>query len=193
VDHVVAANGGLPWRAEDFEALATTVRREVEPAARRGVGAAGRIISMLQELGRRTEELSSRVVGVSSPVAVALDDVASQLADIAGPRFVSRAGLDRLADIERYLAAIERRLQKLPSDPRRDLSLAERAQALERRIDQAEAVAGADHAALDDVRWMVQELRVSFFAQALGTRAPVSEERIIRAIDLVASAKVDLA
>jgi ATP-dependent helicase HrpA len=96
---------------------------------------------------------------------------------------VSRAGLGRLADVERYLGAVDRRLEKLPTDPRRDLALTERAQALQQKLADAEAVAGADREALVEVGWMVQELRVSFFAQSLGTRTPVSEERISRAID----------
>jgi ATP-dependent helicase HrpA len=105
------------------------------------------------------------------------------LADIAGPRFVSRAGLDRLVDVERYLVAAERRLEKLPTDPRRDFALSQRAQALQQELVEAEAVAGADRDALADVGWMLQELRVSFFAQSLGTRTPASEERVSRAIE----------
>ncbi len=120
VDQVVAAEGGPPWSAAGFEALVAAVRQQVEPVARKGVVAAGRIISKLQELGRRTDELSARPAAPGSPVAAAIEDIAAQLAGIAGPRFVSRAGLGRLADVERYLGAIDRRLDKLPTDPRRD-------------------------------------------------------------------------
>jgi ATP-dependent helicase HrpA len=183
VDHVVAAEGGPPWRAADFDALVVAVRQQLEPVARKGVVAAGRIISRLQELGRRTGELSARATVAGSPIAAALEDIAAQLADIAGPRFVSRAGLGRLVDVERYLGAVDRRLEKLPTDPRRDLALTQRAQALQQKLAEAEAVAGADRDALVEVRWMVEELRVSFFAQSLGTRTPVSEERISRAIE----------
>ena len=183
IDQVVAASGGPPWRASDFDALVATVRQQVDQVARRGVVAAGRIVSKLQELGRRTGELSARATVAGSPIASALEDIAVQLADIAGPRFVSRAGLDRLADVERYLVAVERRLEKLATDPRRDLVLTGRAQALQQKLAQAEAVAGADRDALAEVAWMLQELRVSLFAQSLGTRAPVSEERISRAIE----------
>ena len=183
IDQVVASEGGPPWRAADFDALVTAVRQQVEPVARKGVVAAGRIISKLQELGRRTGELSGKATAAGSPIAAALADIAAQLADIAGPRFVSRAGLGRLADIERYLGAVDRRLEKLPTDPRRDLALTQRAQALQQKLDKAEAVPGADRDALVEVRWMVEELRVSLFAQSLGTRTPVSEERISRAIE----------
>ncbi len=183
IDQVVAASGGPPWRASDFDALVAAVRQQVDQVARRGVVAAGRIVSKLQELDRRTGELSARATVAGSPIASALEDIAVQLADIAGPRFVSRAGIDRLADVERYLVAVERRLDKLATDPRRDLVLTGRAQALQQKLAQAEAVAGADRDALAEVAWMLQELRVSLFAQSLGTRAPVSEERISRAIE----------
>jgi ATP-dependent helicase HrpA len=183
VDQVVAAEGGPPWRAADFDALVTAVRQQVEPVARKGVVAGGRVVSKLQELGRRSDELSARATAAGSPVAAALEDISAQLADIGGPRFVSRAGLGRLADVERYLVAVERRLEKLPTDPRRDLALTHRAQALQKKLVEAEAVAGADRDALVEVGWMLQELRVSLFAQSLGTRTPVSEERISRAIE----------
>ncbi|HUC13370.1 MAG TPA: DUF3418 domain-containing protein, partial [Acidimicrobiales bacterium] len=183
VDQVVASLGGPPWSATDFGALVTAVRQQVEPVARKGVVAAGRIISKLQELGRRTGELSAKATGPGSPIAAALEDVAAQLADIAGPGFASRAGLGRLADLERYLGAVDRRLEKLPEEPRRDLALTQRARALEEKLAGAEAAAGADRDALVAVRWMLEELRVSFFAQSLGTRVPVSEERISRAIE----------
>jgi ATP-dependent helicase HrpA len=183
VDQVVADDGGPPWQAADFDALVTAVRQHVEPVARKGVVAAGRVISKLQELGRRAGELSARAAAPGSPITAALEDIAAQLAEIAGPRFVSRAGLGRLADVERYLVAVDRRLEKLPTDPRRDLALTQRAQALQQKLAEAEAVAGADRDALVEVGWMLQELRVSLFAQSLGTRTPVSEERISRAIE----------
>jgi ATP-dependent helicase HrpA len=118
----------------------------------------------------------------------ALEDVIRHLARLGGSRFVSRAGLGRLPDVERYLTAIERRLDKLPATPRRDLDLAQRVQALQRRLDDAmitareEGPGPARLVALEEVRWMIEELRVSLFAQSLGTKAPVSEERVLRAI-----------
>jgi ATP-dependent helicase HrpA len=119
----------------------------------------------------------------------ALEDVVRHLARLGGARFVSRAGLGRLPDLERYLTGIERRLDKLPLAPRRDLGSAQVAQALQRRLDDTtiaarqEALPTACLVALEEVRWMIEELRVSLFAQSLGTRAPVSEERVLRAIE----------
>jgi ATP-dependent helicase HrpA len=84
---------------------------------------------------------------------------------------------------------MERRLDKLPENPGRDAA----SMAVARRAEQAyhEAVAdlpparrsGADVA---DVRWMLEELRVSLFAQTLGTQAPVSENRVLAVLDRLA-------
>jgi ATP-dependent helicase HrpA len=131
--------------------------------------------------------------GSAPAVRAALEDVVRHLARLGGPRFVSRAGLARLPDLERYLIAVERRLDKLPSAPRRDLDLARRVQALQRRLDDArtsaheEGLGTAGVAALEEVRWMIEELRVSLFAQSLGTKVPVSEERALRAIEAACS------
>jgi ATP-dependent helicase HrpA len=173
--------------------LVAAVRDDVEPAARKGVIAAGRIISKLQELGRRTEEMWATTASPTSAPALrtALEDVVRHLARLGGARFVSRAGLGRLPDLERYLNGTERRVDKLPLGPRRDLATAQSVQALQRRLDDAmisarqEGRGMACLVALEDVRWLIEELRVSLFAQSLGTKVPVSEERVRRAIEAV--------
>jgi ATP-dependent helicase HrpA len=190
LDQAIAAHGGPAWGPESFEALVAAARSDAEPAARKGVLVAGRIISKLAELGRQTEEMWAKTASPASAPALraALEDVIRHLARLGGSRFVSRAGLGRLPDVERYLTAIERRLDKLPATPRRDLDLAQRVQALQRRLDDAmitareEGPGPARLVALEEVRWMIEELRVSLFAQSLGTKAPVSEERVLRAI-----------
>lgn len=115
-------------------------------------------------------------------------DIKAQLEQLVYPGFVSAAGANRLADIERYLKAIERRLEKLPVDPNRDrlhtLTLAK----LE---GQYQEVLGKWPKGLPlneevkEIRWMLEELRVSFFAQQLGTRYPISEKRVQQALSSV--------
>ncbi len=159
--------------------------------------AVGRIILKLQALGRRGEELAARAKASpsanSSAIEAAIADIRQQLASLAGSGFVSKVGLDRLPDIERYLSGVDRRLEKLPAEPRRDFALTQRAQALERQLAEAMSVANQDGTnvdseeggrlqALEEARWMIEELRVSFFAQSLGTRVPVSEQKIMRLI-----------
>ncbi|MGA3221546.1 MAG: ATP-dependent RNA helicase HrpA, partial [Acidimicrobiales bacterium] len=137
LDQAITAHGGPAWGTVSFEALVTAVRADVEPAARKGVIAAGRIISKLQVLNGRTEDMWAATASPTSAPALrtALEDVVRHLARLGGARFVSRAGLGRLPDLERYLTGIERRLDKLPLAPRRDLGSAQVAQALQRRLD----------------------------------------------------------
>jgi ATP-dependent helicase HrpA len=85
---------------------------------------------------------------------------------------VTEVEAGRLPDLLRYLAAAERRLDKLPTEPARDADLMDRVQRLERDAD---VTPGGRR-----VRWLLEELRVSLFAQQLGTAERVSEERIRR-------------
>ena len=102
------------------------------------------------------------------------------------PGFVSATGAGRLADVERYLRAAARRLERLPNAPAPDLDRMRAVHELE--AEHARRLAGWPRgrplpAALREVPWMLEELRVSHFAQALGTRGQVSSKRIRRALE----------
>jgi ATP-dependent helicase HrpA len=119
------------------------------------------------------------------PPEAAESDMRAQLSGLIYPGFVTATGYRRLPHLTRYLRGIERRLDKLAENPARDAA----SMAIARRAEQAyrEAVAGLpaarrDDADVADVRWMLEELRVSLFAQTLGTQAPVSENRILAAL-----------
>jgi len=109
----------------------------------------------------------------------------AQLSGLIYPGFVAATGYRRLPHLTRYLRGIERRLDKLPENPARDAAN----MAIARRAEQACQQAVADLPAarrgqpdVTEVRWMLEELRVSLFAQTLGTQAPVSENRILTAL-----------
>lgn len=99
--------------------------------------------------------------------------------------FISSFGAQKIKDLIRYFNAVDRRLEKLRIDPNRDrLCILE--------LDKVEQLYKAEvkkvpkgvkmPQALEDIFWMQQELRVSFFAQTLGTPYPVSAKRVINAI-----------
>ena len=101
-------------------------------------------------------------------------------------RFRHRHRLPRLPDVERYLKAIERRLEKLPENPRRDVQRTEEIAEITaeyRALVDACRRASRSTEPLRRSGWMIEELRVSYFAQTLGTAYPVSEKRIYRAMD----------
>ena len=96
--------------------------------------------------------------------------------------FISESGIDKLDDIIRYLQGILRRLEKLPIDPNQDrLKLID----VNKANDALNALIGKQRQDLPlpeevaSCRWLIEELRVSLFAQNLGTSQPVSLKRIM--------------
>jgi ATP-dependent helicase HrpA len=109
----------------------------------------------------------------------------AQLTGLIYPGFVTATGYRQLAHLARYLQAMERRLDKLPENPARDaanMRVAQRAEQAYRQAAAELARTGPGGAALAETRWMLEELRVSLFAQTLGTQAPVSENRVLAAL-----------
>ncbi|WNG87439.1 ATP-dependent RNA helicase HrpA [Mycobacterium sp. ITM-2016-00317] len=123
--------------------------------------------------------------------AAAVADIRAQLARLVPPGFVAATGAARLGDLTRYLTAIVRRLERLPQAPVADRERMERVAAVQAEYDALRrALSPARAAAPDvaDIARMIEELRVSLWAQQLGTARPVSEQRIYRAIDAVSVA-----
>lgn len=120
--------------------------------------------------------------------AAAIADIRAQLARLVAPGFVAATGVTHLADLTRYLTAIGRRLERLPHGLGADRERMDRVAAVQDAYDELRrALSPARAAAPDvaDIARMIEELRVSLWAQQLGTPRPVSEQRIFRALDAV--------
>ena len=115
-----------------------------------------------------------QALGFESAVA----DVDAQLTQLMPPDFIAATPEPWLAQLPRYLKAIARRLERLPGHERRDMELARRiapyAAAWRKLAHSGERTPPA----AQRFRWMIEEFRVSLFAQDLGTRMPVSEKRL---------------
>lgn len=114
----------------------------------------------------------------------AVSDVKGQMENLVYPGFVAQTGYDQLVHIPRYLKAAQVRLTKLGPNLHRDNQLMLTVQDLEDSYDNAVKSLPASTIvpdALRRVNWMIEELRVSFFAQELGTAYTVSEKRIAKA------------
>ena len=138
-------------------------------------------------------EAEVRLQRATTPaLGAALADARGQFAGLVYPRFVSETGLRRLPDLVRYLRAISRRLDTAAQDPARDAGrtavVREVTEAYQRATEGLPPArrSGAD---VQSVRWMIEELRVSLFAQVLGTSGPVSDKRIHAALDRLADAR----
>ncbi len=107
-----------------------------------------------------------------------INDVLGQLQDLIYPGFIKDIELDRLRDYERYLKAIDVRLESLELDPKKDW---DRQQQVTPYWERYLAHLGGGHwytEALDDYRWAIEEYRVQLFAQAQGTAQKVSPKRL---------------
>ncbi|MCG9735150.1 ATP-dependent RNA helicase HrpA [Pseudoalteromonas shioyasakiensis] len=130
--------------------------------------------------------LNKRMKGrVDLTMITAHGDIKSQLQSLVFKGFVSQHGAAKMTDLIRYLKAIERRLEKLPVDPNRDRlcvleleKVAEQYQKLANKIPKGMPIPEE----ISAIFWMQQELRVSLFAQTLGTPYPVSAKRVLNAI-----------
>jgi len=143
-----------------------------------------------QELSRTVAEILVgyaavvRKLGAARSFAAAAADLEAQLQAMMTKHFVTATPAPQLRHLPRYLKAIELRLDKLRGDPSRDArKLAEFAplQQAWRRL--AAQRRGQQDPRLDELRWLLEELRVSMFAQELRTPTPVSVKRLQKALD----------
>ena len=129
--------------------------------------------SALERLGRIQTALPKL-----APAAAA--DIRAQLAWLVPAGFLLVTPWERLKEFPRYLQAIEQRIEKLARDARRDAQLAAEVAPLETRYrERVKVERGARAPGDDEFRWLLEELRVSLFAQQLKTRVPVSARRLI--------------
>jgi ATP-dependent helicase HrpA len=118
----------------------------------------------------------------SKPPKDVADDIGAQLQRLVPKQFLQATPQHALAHLPRYLKAVVLRLEKLRADPARDAARGAELRPLEQRFLRrlAEQRGSAD-ARLDDYRWLLEELRVSLFAQELRTPQPVSAKRLDKA------------
>jgi len=180
VDKLIDEHGGPTWQEAGYSKLHDKVRAELNDTV---VDIAKKVEQILTAVFNINKRLKGRV---DMSMALALSDVKAQLGGLVYKGFVTQNGWKRLSDTLRYLTAMERRLEKMPIDPHSDrarmLKIEKIQQAWSTWYNKLPAVRREDED-VKDVRWMIEELRVSYFAQQLGTPYPVSEKRIQQAMD----------
>jgi ATP-dependent helicase HrpA len=118
----------------------------------------------------------------SKPAREVVDDVQAQLQRLVEKQFLLKTPWPALQHLPRYLKAVVLRLDKLRADPARDQQRLAELRPLEQRyLRRLAELKGAAHARMDDYRWLLEELRVSLFAQELRTPQPVSAKRLDKA------------
>ena len=148
----------------------------------------GRLTLIANEIARSALNIlieyaaATRKLKDARPAKEIADDVQAQLNRLMPKRFVMLTPWAPLAHLPRYLKGVTLRLDKLRTDPARDaLRLAELRPIEQRYLRLLADRKGVVDARLDEFRWLIEELRVSFFAQELRTPQPVSVKRLEKA------------
>ncbi|MEU3503169.1 ATP-dependent RNA helicase HrpA [Streptomyces hundungensis] len=182
-DKLIADHGGPAWDEKSFRALYDKVRADLVDATVHTVNQVQQILAAWQACERRLKATNSLTLVAN------VADVRDQLAALVPPGFVTLTGLKRLPDLMRYLVAVDRRLQQMPTAVQRDTTRMAKVHEMQDEyawlLEQLPRGRPVPQQVLD-IRWMIEELRVSYFAHALGTAFPVSDKRIVKAIDAAA-------
>lgn len=179
VDKLIADFGGFVWDEAGFEKLRDFVRENLNEVT-------VDIAQKVEQILTLTYQLNQRLKGkMDFTMAFALSDIKSQLAGLVYQGFVQKSGYDRLPDLQRYLQAIDKRIDKLAQDVNRDRAAMLRVEQVQQAYQQLLAKLPKSKPISDEIaeiRYMIEELRVSLFAQQLGTKYQVSEKRVLGVI-----------
>jgi ATP-dependent RNA helicase HrpA len=182
-DAAVAALVPAPVRTRaEFDALRDRVAGALVPTTLDIVGRVEKVLGAFHEVQLALPDQPPPTQ------AEAIADIRAQLGRLLPAGFVTATGATHLADLTRYITAIGRRLDRLPHAADADRERMLRVHAVEDAYDEVVGALSPGRAAADDMRdiaRMIEELRVSLWAQQLGTSRPVSEQRIYRAINAI--------
>ena len=180
VDKLIADFGGFVWNEEGFNKLRDFVRENVNEVT-------VDIAQKVEQILTLTHQLNQRLKGkMDFTMVFALSDMKSQISGLIYQGFVQKSGYARLPDLLRYLQAIDKRMDKLAQDVNRDRAAMLRVEQVQQAYQQLLAKLPKSKPISDEVaeiRYMIEELRVSLFAQQLGTKYQVSDKRILNVIE----------
>jgi ATP-dependent helicase HrpA len=161
----------LPQDEAAFRARIEEGRTRLNLIAQEVARLAGTILTEYQAAARKLKD--------SKPAKDVADDIAAQLQRLVPKRFIASTPYPQLQHFARYLKAIVMRLDKLRGDPARDAARLAELRPLEQRYQRRLVeLKGQGDARLVEFRWLLEELRVSLFAQELRTPQPVSVKRL---------------
>ncbi|UEA17685.1 ATP-dependent RNA helicase HrpA [Pasteurella canis] len=179
VDKLITDFGGLVWNETDFDKLRDFIRENLNETT-------VDIAKQVEQILTLTYELNKRLKGkMDFTMAFALSDIKAQLNGLIYQGFVQKTGYARLNDLQRYLQGIDKRIDKLLQDVNRDRAAMLRVEQVNQAYQQLLAKLPKSKPHSDEVKeipYMIEELRVSLFAQQLGTKYSISDKRILNAI-----------
>ena len=178
-DRIVQEASELAWDASAFAALQSAARDRLGEMASETLAAATEVLHAATRVRLRIERAAADVTTASTR------DAEQHLARLVRAGFVCSAGTRRVPDLLRYVRGIEYRLDRLAEDVARDHRRMGEVRPLERRYAAFLASLTADRMtpAVVDLGWLLEELRISVFAQPLGANGAVSATKIRRELD----------
>ena len=181
INNIMERNGGIPWNEESFARLREVVRGELNNEALN-------VAKLIEQSLVKAHELRRLLKGnISFDLTRSYADMQQQLDGLIYKGFISACGMTHLKELPRYLQAALERLQRLQRDVVRDQMYL---RTIEYCQDEYHKALKSYHddlvpPELYEVKWMIEELRVSYYAQHLGVVGPISDKRVIAEIDRI--------
>lgn len=176
---LMIAHGGAVRTPEEFDAL----KAEIKPKV------AGEVRRIVVGLAPALVEYANMDAELQKWDGPAIDDMRSQLAFFLPKHAITLHGAGHLQHLPRYIEAMRIRLEDMRLDPDRDADRQEVVDEAKRYLERKMATLPANRRktrAYKDILWRIEELRVSLFAQRLGTPQPVSQRRVEKMVDKLA-------
>ncbi|WP_448565461.1 ATP-dependent RNA helicase HrpA [Thalassotalea ganghwensis] len=177
--HLIEQQEHLARNESEFIKLKDTVRQDICECVLDAALQVEQILNL-------THQINKKLKGkVSLEIIQSQGDIKDQLNQLVFKGFIVKSGIKRLPDILRYLNAIVRRFEKLPIDPNQDRLKMLEVEKVHTAYQQLLAKQRKDlplPTELVEVRWMIEELRVSLFAQNLKTAIPISSKRVLNTL-----------
>ena len=176
----------LPMAQQEFQRLARTIREELIDTTFKVTSVVAKILNLSRDVDRRIRKIRAL------SLAAAASDLRTHHDQLVGKDFVSKTGWEQLRHVPRYLEGILLRMDKLDAGGalQRDGLNMQVVQSLEAEYNALKRQAPTGvvmPAVLSEIFWQLQELRVSLFAQELGTATSVSQKRLQQALKSAAA------
>ncbi|TLU66427.1 ATP-dependent RNA helicase HrpA [Thalassotalea litorea] len=171
---IISKQGELPYDETRFSETRDKVRADISDTVLHSAIKLEQILSLHHQIQKQLKG------NLGFAAIQSHGDIKEQLAQLVFKGFVTDCGIDKLDDVLRYLKGIIRRLEKLPIDPNQDrlkMLEVEKSQAMVKNLLE-QSRNGASEVDIHQLKWMVEEFRISLFAQNLGTAYPISLKRI---------------
>jgi ATP-dependent helicase HrpA len=174
--HLLLNHGGLPRNEQDFNKAKDYVRAEIADCVLAGAIKVEKALSTTHDIRKKLKG------NVSLNIIQSHGDIKNHIEQLVFKGFVTESGFDKLDDINRYLQALIRRLEKLPMDPNQDrlkMIEIEKVQSAYKDVLNKQKKGQPISKELSSVSWMLEELKVSLYAQNLKTPYPISSKRVL--------------